>query len=93
MGLSVQAVLGAETGQVVGYYANRRRREGETFEIKEPKDFSARWMKPIGWDPKGGARPMPTSDVIVEATQVNKPESVETKAEARARRRRERDQS
>lgn len=51
MGLTVKAIGGVEEGQVVGYYGEKRRRDGETFKIRKAKDFSHRWMEAIGWEP------------------------------------------
>jgi hypothetical protein len=31
----------------LGYYGNKRRREGESFFIKSEKDFSPNWMKKV----------------------------------------------
>lgn len=92
MGLKVKAQLnvGADTGQVIGYYGKKRRREGEIFEIEDVKHFSPRWMEAIDWTPGSEPKVMPTSDVIVEATDLRPPAAEETPAEAKARRRRER---
>ena len=37
----------------VGYYEHKRRKDGDVFILNDAKDFSAKWMEPIGWKPEG----------------------------------------
>jgi hypothetical protein len=43
--------MGIETGRVVGFYDNRKIRQGDEFEIKSEEEFSFRWMVPVDWEP------------------------------------------
>lgn len=38
---------------MMGYLYHKRRREGHEFELEKAADFSALWMIPLGWTPKG----------------------------------------
>lgn len=42
--VAIGAKMGKQTGEVVGYYAHKRRKAGEKFTIYE-HEFSARWME------------------------------------------------
>lgn len=35
----------------VGYYGNKRRKEGERFALKDPKHFSKAWMEKVSGKP------------------------------------------
>ena len=35
----------------MGYYGLKRRKEGEVFDIEHEREFSPKWMDPIGWTP------------------------------------------
>ena len=56
--LLVRATTGSEEGTVVGYYGERRRREGEEFELEDPSHFSHRWMEAVDWEPAPPTRPV-----------------------------------
>lgn len=45
-----------------GYYGNKRRREGEKFNLKSDKDFSRNWMKKVS-----GKAPKEPDPVVDEA--------------------------
>lgn len=65
-----------------GHYADRHRRQGETFTLAARADFAANWMQAVGWDPKAPAEPKaepapkPPADPAPEAPaepKANKP--------------------
>lgn len=62
MGLRVRASAGHEPGTTIGFYGNKRRREGEEFELADPKHFSFKWMEPIDWEPEEHGLIAPAGD-------------------------------
>lgn len=34
----------------IGFFGTTRKRDGDVFEIDSLKQFSDRWMEPVGWD-------------------------------------------
>ena len=44
-----------------GYFGLKRRREGEIFDIETEREFSDKWMEPIGWEPGAKEKPAPKS--------------------------------
>lgn len=51
-GLRVRATAGQEDGATIGFIYNVRRREGDEFELVDPKHFSFRWMEALDFDPE-----------------------------------------
>lgn len=41
----------------VGFFGVKRRKVGDIFNLKDRKEFSKKWMEPIGWLPDGYVRP------------------------------------
>lgn len=66
MGLYVRAkVIKGEPKAVAGYYGVERRYEGQTFELRDPKDFSEKWMERL--DPEEAKAAAPKIDYRTKA--------------------------
>lgn len=67
--LKVRATKGLDAGAFVGFYDNHKVREGDTFVLKNRREFSSKWMEPIDWDPSAKPQPVvppPVTEVKVE---------------------------
>lgn len=53
---------GKAEGDVVGYYNDRRVRNGQVFELLNPSHFSNKWMKKITESPKHYGESLPSSE-------------------------------
>jgi hypothetical protein len=53
----------------LGYYDNLRRREGVVFDLKNPKDFSEKWMSKL-------KEPKKADSQVDEAEEVNEDEEL-----------------
>lgn len=56
MSYRVRAIEKGYYGLQVRYPKTDQRQEADEFELTDPSHFSARWMEPLGWDPKAGKR-------------------------------------
>ena len=68
--LKVRAIaVGQQTYS--GYFDHKRRVPGEEFELHSAKQFSKRWMEPIGWKPEGF---VPQAPPVVKKEEADVPE-------------------
>jgi hypothetical protein len=68
--------MGQEPGKTIGFYENRRRREGDEFELVDPKHYSFRWMEPLDFDPEKDYDLKPPEDAYATFTPMEAPGAV-----------------
>lgn len=66
--IKVRAITLQGEGRVVGYYNNRRIREGELFMIRSEKDFSKKWMERVVGPPAPVVTEKSDADLEAELT-------------------------